>query len=97
MGWFGHPKFFFSFFFSIFFKKFLILSFSFSFFKVLLFFKFLLTFKVFYFLFFFFFLHNDTCLLSGVDMCLTISFWIEKLTEAPISSFPKPHVPSVNL
>jgi len=35
------------------------------------------------------------CLLSGVDTCLTVSFWTEKLTEVLILSFSKPQVPYV--
>jgi hypothetical protein len=46
---------------------------------------------IFYFLFFIFYF----CLLSGVDTCPTVSFWMEKLMEVPITYFLKPQVPSV--
>jgi hypothetical protein len=35
------------------------------------------------------------CLLSVVDTCPTIDFWMEKLMEVPSPSFSKTHVPSV--
>jgi len=41
------------------------------------------------------FLHYDTRLLSGIDICPTVSFFIKKLTEILIPSFSKPQVPSV--
>jgi hypothetical protein len=77
------------FFFSIFFKK--------KVFNTLFFLK--KSFIIFNFLKFFFFiyifLHYDTCLLSRVDTCPTVSFLTEKLMEILISSFSKLQVPSV--
>jgi hypothetical protein len=37
------------------------------------------------------------CLLSGVDTCPNVSFFMEKLTEVPSLSFSKTQVPSAML
>jgi hypothetical protein len=37
----------------------------------------------------------DICLLSGVDTCPTVNFFMEKLTKILIRSFSKPQVPYV--
>jgi hypothetical protein len=43
-------------------------------------------------LFFKFFLHYDTCQLSGVDTWQAVRMWTEKLIEVSIPSFLIPHV-----